>query len=94
MILIYLTIFLSSSIIAFINLSPQFGANPSKKQRELYRKYDNYNNGSNSNTKVLNPKTIQRKYLEARIIVLDDNLDKFEYVANSFEKIIPCVTRN
>jgi len=49
MIFIYLTIFLSSSIIAFINLSPQFGANPSKKQREQYSKFDNYENGEFKN---------------------------------------------
>ena len=40
-------------------------------------------------TKVLDPKLIQRKYPEARIIVLDDNFNTFEHVANSLVLIIP-----
>ena len=47
-----------------------------------------YNIGSDK-TKVLDPKTTKRKYPEARIIVLDDNINTFEHVANSLEKIIP-----
>ena len=37
---------------------------------------DNFTNS------VVDPKTIRRKYPEARIIVLDDNFNMFEYVAN------------
>ncbi len=37
---------------------------------------------NDSTTTVLDPKTIKRKYPEARIIVLDDNLNTFEHVAN------------
>ena len=42
-----------------------------------------------SATKVLDPKTTKRKYPEARIIVLDDNFNTFEHVANSLLAIIP-----
>ena len=42
-----------------------------------------------STTAVLDPKTTKRKYPEARIIVLDDNFNTFEHVANCLEKIIP-----
>ena len=37
---------------------------------------------TNSATRVLDPKTTKRKYPEARIIVLDDNFNTFEHVAN------------
>ena len=43
----------------------------------------------NSTTSVLDPKTAKRKYPEARIIVLDDNFNSFEHVANCLMKIIP-----
>ena len=46
-------------------------------------------NVSFDKTAVLDPKTTKRKYPEARIIVLDDNINTFEHVANSLEKIIP-----
>ena len=42
-----------------------------------------------SNTTVLDPKKIKRKYSEAKIIVLDDNFNTFEHVANCLIKIIP-----
>ena len=42
-----------------------------------------------SNTTVLDPKTKKRKYPEAKIIVLDDNFNTFEYVAKCLVKIIP-----
>ncbi len=42
-----------------------------------------------STTTVLDPKTIKRKYPVARIIVLDDNFNTFEHVANCLETIIP-----
>ncbi len=44
---------------------------------------------TDSNTTVLDPKTKKRQYPEARLIVLDDNFNTFEYVANCLEKIIP-----
>tara|TARA_S200000501_G_scaffold340335_1_gene348822 strand:+ start:214 stop:510 length:297 start_codon:yes stop_codon:yes gene_type:complete len=37
-------------------------------------------------------KTAKRKYPEARIIVLDDNFNTFEYVANCLLKIIPGIS--
>ena len=42
-----------------------------------------------SNTTVLDPKTIKRKYPEARIIVLDDSFNTFEHVAICLQRIIP-----
>ena len=44
---------------------------------------------TNLNSLVLDPKTSKRKYPEARVIVLDDNVNTFEHVANCLEKIIP-----
>ena len=38
---------------------------------------------------VLDPKTTKRIYPEARIIVLDDNFNSFEHVANCLVTIIP-----
>ena len=43
----------------------------------------------NSNSTVLNPKTAKAKYPEARVIVLDDNFNTFQYVANCLLTIIP-----
>tara|TARA_B100000212_G_C27319695_1_gene509553 strand:- start:162 stop:467 length:306 start_codon:yes stop_codon:yes gene_type:complete len=48
---------------------------------------------SNSDSTVLDPKKIERKYSEARIIVLDDNYNTFEHVANSLEIVIPGMSR-
>ena len=42
-----------------------------------------------STTTLLEPKTTKRKYPEARIIVLDDNFNSFEHVANCLVTIIP-----
>ncbi len=42
-----------------------------------------------STTTVLEPKTTKRKYPEAKLIVLDDNFNTFEHVANSLVTIIP-----
>ena len=42
-----------------------------------------------STTTVLEPKTTKRKYPEARLIVLDDNFNTFEHVANCLVAIIP-----
>ena len=44
---------------------------------------------TDSTTTVLDPKTVKRKYPEARIIVLDDNFNSFEHVANCLVTIIP-----
>ncbi len=51
-----------------------------------------FNTGSNANNTVLDPKTTKRKYPEARIIVLDDNFNTFEHVANCLKAIIPGMT--
>ena len=42
---------------------------------------------------VLNPKTAKQKYPEARVIVLDDNFNTFEHVANSILVIIPAMSQ-
>jgi len=47
-----------------------------------------------SNITVLDPSTIKRKYPDARIIVLDDNFNTFEHVANCLETIIPGMSRD
>ena len=44
---------------------------------------------SNSTTTVLDLKTKKIKYPEVRIVVLDDNFNTFEHVANCLETIIP-----
>ena len=49
---------------------------------------------TNSTTTVLDPKTTKKKYPEARIIVLDDNFNTFEHVANSLVVIIPGISEN
>ena len=46
----------------------------------------------NSSSKVLDPKISKRKYPEVRIIVLDDNFNTFENVANSLVSIIPAMS--
>jgi len=46
-----------------------------------------------STTSVLDPKTTKRKYPEARIIVLDDNVNTFDHVANCLVTIIPGMSR-
>ena len=46
----------------------------------------------NLTTSVVDPKTTKRKYPEARIIVLDDNFNTFEYVANCLVSIIPAIS--
>ena len=48
-----------------------------------------FNTGSSANSTVLDPKLTKRKYPEARIIVLDDDFNTFEHVANCLLKIIP-----
>tara|TARA_Y200000002_G_C22669935_1_gene659577 strand:+ start:1694 stop:1993 length:300 start_codon:yes stop_codon:yes gene_type:complete len=41
--------------------------------------------------RVLDRMTLKAKYPEARVIVLDDNFNTFEYVANSILTIIPAM---
>ena len=43
-------------------------------------------------TSVVDTKTTRRKYPEARIIVLDDNFNTFEHVANFLVSIIPGIS--
>ena len=47
--IIYILLALSISVTAFINLSPQFGTNPTKGQKKTYAKFSNYNNGEFQN---------------------------------------------
>ena len=47
---------------------------------------------TNSTTTVLDQKTTKIKYPEARIIVLDDNFNTFEHVANCLVRIIPGIS--
>ena len=49
---------------------------------------------THSNTTVLDPKTIKRKYPEGKIIVLDDNFNTFDHVANCLMTIIPGISEN
>ena len=51
------------------------------------------NIGSNADITVLDQKAIKKKYPEARIIVLDDDFNTFEHVANCLETIIPLMSR-
>ena len=44
---------------------------------------------TSSTTTVLEPKTKSAKYPEARVIVLNDNFNTFEHVANCLLAIIP-----
>ena len=46
----------------------------------------------NLTTSVVYLKTTKRKYPEARIIVLDDNFNTFEHVANCLVRIIPGIS--
>ena len=47
---------------------------------------------NNSTSKVLAPKKAKRHYPEGRIIVLDDNFNTFEHVANCLLIIIPAMS--
>ena len=52
-----------------------------------------FNTDSNINITVLDPKTNKKKYPEARVIVLDDDFNTFEHVANSLKAIIPGISK-
>ena len=47
----------------------------------------------NLTTSVVDPMITRRKYPEARIIVLDDNFNTFEHVANCLVSIIPGISQ-
>lgn len=47
--IIYILVTLSISVAVFINLSPQFGTNPTQDQKRLYTNYSNYKNGKFQN---------------------------------------------
>ena len=47
---------------------------------------------TNFTTIVVDPKTTKRKYPEAKVIVLDDNFNTFEHVANCLVRIIPGIS--
>ena len=49
--------------------------------------------GSIANSTVLDPKTTLKKYPEARVIVLDDDFNTFEHVANCLQAIIPGMSK-
>tara|TARA_Y100001978_G_scaffold9954_1_gene8224 strand:- start:1634 stop:1924 length:291 start_codon:yes stop_codon:yes gene_type:complete len=46
-----------------------------------------------STSTVLNPKAAKAKYPEARVIVLDDNFNTFQHVANCLLSIIPGMSK-
>ena len=48
----------------------------------------------NSPIAVLDPKKSKAKYPEARVIVLDDNFNTFQHVANCLTTIIPGMSEN
>ena len=48
---------------------------------------------TNATGTLLDKKTIKGKYPEARIIVLDDNFNTFEHVADCIERIIPRMSK-
>ena len=52
-----------------------------------------FNTGSIANSTVLDPKTAKKKYPEVRIIVLDDDFNTFEHVANCLQAIIPGMSK-
>ena len=48
-----------------------------------------FNTVSIANSTVLDPKTTKKEYPEGRVIVLDDDFNTFEHVANCLKAIIP-----
>ena len=47
---------------------------------------------NNLSVTVLNPKKAKAKYPEVRVIVLDDNFNTFQHVANCLLSIIPSMS--
>ena len=54
---------------------------------------DIFNTFSIGNSTLLDPKTTKKKYPEARVIVLDDDFNTFEHVANCLQAIIPGMSK-
>ena len=52
-----------------------------------------FNTLSIANSTVLDPKTNKKKYPEARVIVLNDDFNTFEHVANCLKAIIPGMSK-
>ena len=52
-----------------------------------------FNTCSIGNSTFLDPKTTKEKYPEARVIVLDDDFNTFEHVANCLKAIIPGMSK-
>ncbi len=52
-----------------------------------------FNICSIGNSTFLDPKTTKEKYPEARVIVLDDDFNTFEHVANCLQAIIPGMSK-
>jgi len=52
-----------------------------------------FNTDSIVNIIVLDPKITKKKYPEARVIVLDDDFNTFEHVANCLKAIIPGISK-
>ena len=52
-----------------------------------------FNTGSIANSTVLDRKLTKKKYPEARVIVLDDDFNTFEHVANCLQAIIPGMSK-
>ena len=52
-----------------------------------------FNICSIGNSTLLDPKTTKKKYPEARVIVLDDDFNTFEHVANCLKAIIPGMSK-
>ena len=52
-----------------------------------------FNTGSIANSTVLDLKTNQKKYPEVRVIVLDDDFNTFEHVANCLIAILPGISK-
>ena len=49
---------------------------------------------TSSNSSPVMEKSIQKqRYPEARVIVLDDNINTFEHVSNCLERIIPGISK-
>tara|TARA_Y100000589_G_scaffold173797_1_gene164980 strand:- start:220 stop:525 length:306 start_codon:yes stop_codon:yes gene_type:complete len=52
-----------------------------------------FNNFSISTSTVLYPKITKKQYPEGRVIVLDDDFNTFEHVANCLKAIIPGMSK-
>ena len=53
-----------------------------------------FKTSSIGNTTFFDPKTTKKKYPEARVIVLDDDFNTFEHVANCLQAIIPGMSKD